>query len=373
MDKIREVLTSQPLVSAKKFELSYVNPQLARLEAALLESSSVSDWLNVQSDVTNVGHLHPIHVASWLYDRCQDIGVDDALNELAAVVKTGIGVSPINAMLLDRLGFASTAEVARFDFINGISLTALQLHEDEFLFQGIEEFPLNCILTDRQEKSSTFTERCLDVCRFLSLVRPPNKAVQPKLVAMGWRKDAPFPKGRDISFFTRPNARLGANTVLLELHWANDFLRQFELLAVKTQSKVRTVLDHCSYCGSNITLVESAIHMRVALEAMLMQSDSGNNTFKVSRRGALMLGGNLNERLHHCNLITSAYKAGSSAVHSASVKTSESDQWDDLLGVLHKLTRCWFVAGAPSLSSDQWKLVELGAGFPLPSEEFSVG
>lgn len=364
MDQIREVLKSEPIASTRNFEITYLHPQLVRLEKALLESAFVLSWLKDQCDVADVGYLHPIHVAIWLHDRSQFVGVDVALSELEAVVRKADGVCPVDVMLFDSLGFASSNEVVSFDFVNGISLTALELHEDNLVFPAIDEFPLTCVLTDGHESSGNFTERCLDVCRFLSLARPPCEAVQPKLFTKGWRKDAPFPQGRDIGLVARPRAKLQAPVIQLELQVANEYLRNFEALESKVQDRVRTVLDHYSYCLSNLTLVESAIHMRICLEALLMQSDSGDNTFKVSRRGALMLGGELSERERHCNLIISAYKAGSSAVHSASVKASESTQWSELLKVLQKLTRSWFIAGAPSLSSHEWKLVELGGGFP---------
>ncbi|WP_157968885.1 hypothetical protein [Tropicimonas sp. IMCC34011] len=364
MDRVREVLSSEPLASARSFEQNWILPQLARIEKAILEDPLVADWLNSQISMTGGAHLHSINVATWLHDRCQSIGLDAALSELEAVVRVGSGILPLDVMLFDSLGFASSNEVVHFEFANGISLAALEVYKDSVVFPAIDEFPLTCILTSQHDSSGRFIERCIDVCRFLSLARPPGQAVQPKLFTKGWRKNAPFPQGRDIGLVSRPRAKLNGPLLHYELKNSNDLLGIFASFAGKDQDVIRTVLDHYSYCGSSLELVESAVHMRICLETLLISSGSGDNLFKVSRRGALMLGGDLVERERNCNLIIGAYKAGSSAVHTASVKSSERSQWREFLGVLQKLVRCWIAAGAPSLSNDEWKLIELGGGFP---------
>jgi len=364
MDKIRAFLESDEIFSTKGFAMDYVNRKIFRLAEILSEESRISMWLKTQGDVTAPGHLHPYHIAVWMHGRCDIVGIDAALTELESAVAAPGPIIPIEAMLFDGLKFASSDEVVSFEFSNGIEFTARELSDEHFVFPSLDEFPLACILLETRESSDTFGERCLDICRMLSLVRSSDEAVQPNLFTKGWRKSAPFPQGRDIGYPRRPKMLLQSPVIAMEIRGADNLLQKFEKLSPKTRERIRTVLDHFSFAGSNVTLVEAAVHIRICLEAILMQSDKGDNAYKVSRRGAQMIGGELSQRLYNCKLLTKAYKAGSDAVHGAEVKSQERENWGQIQNVLRQLVRCWFDAGAPKLSSEQWVSIELGGSFP---------
>lgn len=364
MEEIRAFLEANKIFSANEFAKEKVYPQVFRLQDLLSENPWVTQWLESQGDVAAPGHLQPFNIAVWMHGRWEAVGHDAALTELETAIAVPGPIIPFEVMLFDGLSFASSDEAECFKFDNDVELGALELHSDELVFPALDEFPLKCILMDKRQQSDTFGERCLDICRLLTLVRPKGQAVQPKLFTKAWRKNAPFPQGRDMGFPRRPKMRLQAPVIAWELESTNALLGDFMRLAPQNQERVRTVLDHYSFVGSNVTLVEAAIHMRICIEAILMQSDKGDNTHKVSRRGAHMLGGDLNQRLEHCNLLIQAYRAGSSAVHSAEVNRKELKDWDQIQDVLRKLVRCWFDAGAPFLTAEQWKHVELGAEFP---------
>ena len=365
MEKIGAYLRSS-IVETHQASPYRTNQIIMELNDLLVGDPTISVWLNAQNDSSSPGRLHPVSVAYWLLERIDSVGIDQTLSELDQATRSE-PIKPIKVMLFDGLSFEVSDDIAKHVFPNDISLSAIE-QCSELNLSGVDEFPLTCLLLDEANDEDTFGLRCLDVCRCLSLARTSGYAVQPKHFLEAWPKHIPSPGGIRKGWGRRPRASLGPPLTDFDLRNTDRYLTQLSLLEQNNLELARTVLDHYSSAGSNVTIVEAAVHLRICLEAILMEAGGrGDSTFKVALRGALMLGGQMSEKLKNRDLLTKAYGAGSNAVHTAELKKKDIENWAPIQRVSRALIRQWLENGAAKYSTVDWQRVELGGSYP-PSD-----
>lgn len=362
MSDLTHFLAELPLLDLESSRAEAWASDAMALEKRLMAEPDFCAWLNSQPIPPDANHLKPIHVAWWLIERSVKVGIKQSCAELTACL-TAPPEGPTDTMLFESLFFTSSDEADPFEFSNGLTFTCLE-RLDGYRLPGIHEFPLHCLLIDKTGAAKDFTGKCLDLCRCLSLARGADQSVQPKFFTSAWREDAPHPRTSHRGVVRRHRAGLVPPMVRAELTRANDWLEKLKMLGDKSGKQARMVLDHWSAASSDIPITESAVHLRICLEAVLMDNDRGDNTFKIATRGALMLGGDLTERKSNRASLKKAYDAGSNAVHGGDLKQGDLDAWGATQRVVRSVVSKWLESGALRLGGAGWQSVELGEDYP---------
>lgn len=102
----------------------------------------------------------------------------------------------------------------------------------------------------------------------------------------------------------------------VELRTADTILKEFRTLDSKSKDKLTVSIENFNGYASSSTLVERAISLRICLESIFL--DSGNNDniqFKISERGAFLLGKSINKENEIKTILKKTYDITSSAVH----------------------------------------------------------
>ena len=88
---------------------------------------------------------------------------------------------------------------------------------------------------------------------------------------------------------------------------------------------------------SELGLLDSFIDLRIALEALYLDSGSGENRFRLATRGAWHLGATSSQRQEYYDTLYDTYNVASRIVHAGNFKTSQSNR--DLLAAAQDVCR----------------------------------
>lgn len=310
------------------------------------------------------GRRERAHFAMWLVDRSLEIGVEAALAEFRAFIQSP-SESKIPVIVLDQLYFESSDEIETHQFENGITLTAVSELSD-FRVDLDNAIGLEVVLfpgTNPEVIPADLRERAQDVMRCLSAARGLDEAVFPAFQTEMWRRSVPRSYDRRRWGFTGRRGNLSPSIIGHDLRIADRYLATLLRLNTAELAHARLVLDRWRAANSDASATDTAVEVRICMEALLVTS-SGENTYKTSRRGALMLGGETPERLENLSALKSAYAAGSLVIHGGAIKDKH---WSDIQAVMPKLRKCieiWLNAGAPKLDENRWQSIEMGEEFP---------
>jgi len=316
------------------------------------------------SEQQRVFGISRAHVSMWLLERSLEFGASHAIAELAEFCQhPRKGCLPV--IVLDQLFFASSDEVVKFHFSNDVTLSA-KCDLDPYRLDDSQLFDLGIVLypdVQPEDVPKDYFSSIRDVMRCLSLVRPQDEAVLPAYETEMWEIAVPRSYDRRQATFRTPRANLSSPLLDIEIRWAEEWLQKLCNLNTQHLDHVRRVLDLWMSATSSAETRDVAIDVRIILEALFV-TDTGDNTHKVSRRGALMIGGSLAERLDNLNALKAAYGAGSRVVHGRRFRDIDHAATRTVRPLVKRCLQKWISSGAPNLSEKDWETIEMGAEYP---------
>ena len=113
---------------------------------------------------------------------------------------------------------------------------------------------------------------------------------------------------------------------------------------------------------SNASSLDQSIDLRIALEALYLESDAGEMRFRLATNGAWHLGIDFAERSDYYNTLRRAYDLASKAVHASEVKFTREDQ--DLLATAQDACRKGILKRLKEKEKPDWNELILGGAQP---------
>jgi hypothetical protein len=112
-----------------------------------------------------------------------------------------------------------------------------------------------------------------------------------------------------------------------------ELFRSFSQIRPDEKRVLRIALDRLSQAVRRNNIIDKAIDLGIALEAMLLhgigKNDRGELKFRQAIRGAAFLGGPKTERLQTLTLLKDAYDLRSTAVHTGALEKGKRGQTAD--------------------------------------------
>lgn len=132
----------------------------------------------------------------------------------------------------------------------------------------------------------------------------------------------------------------------VEVERAARFTAFLDQLEPAAADRIRVPLRHLNLYGARLSLVEKAIHLRVALETTFLSKDSGPGLAeRISIRAAIVGGSELAERRSIKHAVNKAYGLASTAVHKGALKDTEAHRLTDAADICQKALRLLLTNG----------------------------
>lgn len=282
-------------------------------------------------------------LAIWLLKRAKHVGADSALIEIETYKNAEnfplYIIMPLPYIHFeDNYKFNNSIELCH---INDLSVLLENTNLYEKYFSEFTRYFLKYTLSQKKlhlnpndplvkesikkySKEITHIVQIFDVTnKLISLMGDVKNGIHASTHHVLTAPDVPRIQAIGCYFYPGKTPKIGLSINKQQLDDTNRLLKKFENLELTDQNKLLVQLTYLNNFGSGEEMADRAINLRVCLESIFMNSDRGDNRYKVSTRGALFLGSNLEERKEIRSTLKKGYDISSDAVHSGKSPTND--------------------------------------------------